>query len=395
MQKSSGSFSDMLRVTLRDNLIPLVVIAFLLLFPYIVAWITGDSPLGVGGRPRGQSVYWQSIFIEVFVFAILAMSYNLMFGFTGVISFGHALFFGLGGYSLGIMLEKVGFVPALSQAVQPLTDWMIVSFGLTDVFDLGVHLSLGISIVIALALAGLVGLFMGFVSLRLKGVYFAIFTLALTEMAFIYVGRWRFTNSEDGFPITFIPEYLNPTKSRLTAYYIALVLTVLVFLIIRRIMNSPTGRVLLAIRENEDRAQSIGYDTLRFKLLAITVASMMASMAGIVHVLLNKKVGPEIMGVQFTIEPLLMTIIGGIGTHGGPVIGATLLHLGERILNREFIIGDFVLNIGQYWSLGLGISFILVVLIFPQGILGSINKWRLQRQLRATSQPERPHPPGD
>jgi ABC-type branched-subunit amino acid transport system permease subunit len=100
MRKQMTGAADYIRITLKSNWFYLAVLIFLILFPHIVGLITGDSPFGVGGRPRGQSVYWQSIFIEVFILAILAMSYNLMFGFSGVISFGHALFFGLGGYTL-------------------------------------------------------------------------------------------------------------------------------------------------------------------------------------------------------------------------------------------------------------------------------------------------------
>lgn len=350
------------RKTLNTNWITLAVIVFLVLFPHIVGWITGDSPFGVGGRPRGQSIFWQSIFIEVFVLAILAMSYNLMFGFTGVISFGHALFFGLGGYTLGIVMEKYGFV-----------SYLVEQMGMSEAVGTWVALTLGI--VIALGIAGLIGFVMGLVSLRLKGVYFAIFTLAVAEMGFIWVGRWGFTQAEDGFPLTYVPDLINPTQNRLTYYYLAMLLAIAVFLIIRRLMNSPTGRVLLAIRENEDRAQTIGYNTLRYKLLSITLASMMAALAGIIHVGLNKKIGPEIMSVQFTIEPLLMTIIGGIGTFSGPVIGASVLHLSEKILDREFLILGAEINVGEYWSLMLGIAFIIVVLVFPQGVVGTLNRW--------------------
>lgn len=350
------------RKTLNTNWITLGVIAFLILFPHIIGWITGDSPFGVGGRPRGQSIFWQSIFIEVFVLAILAMSYNLMFGFTGVISFGHALFFGLGGYTLGIVMEKYDFVP-----------YLVDQLGMTE--EVGVWIALTLGLLIALGIAGLIGFVMGLVSLRLKGVYFAIFTLAVAEMGFIWVGRWGFTQAEDGFPLTYVPDLINPTRNRLTYYYLAMLLAIAVFLVIRRLMNSPTGRVLLAIRENEDRAQAIGYNTLRYKLLSITVASMMAALAGIIHVGLNKKIGPEIMSVQFTIEPLLMTIIGGIGTFSGPVIGASLLHLSEKILDREFLILGAEINVGEYWSLMLGIAFIIVVLVFPQGVVGTLNRW--------------------
>lgn len=341
------TLSGKLIKTLRENWLYLALLFFLFIFPHLVGWVTGDSPFGVGGRPRGQSITWQNIFIEVFIFSILAMSYNLMFGFTGVISFGHALFFGLGGFALGLVLETSGL-------------------------DSGTGLLIGA--LVGIGLSGLIGFIVGLVSLRLKGVYFAIFTLALAEMAFIYAGRWPVTNAEDGIAISNIPALINPTQNRLTYYYIVLIVVVLTFFIIRRLINSPTGRVLLAIRENEERAQAIGYYTLRYKLLAITIASMLASVAGMLHVIMNKKIGPEMLSINFTIEPLIMVIIGGIGTFAGPIIGAAGLQLSERILNRELEIGQMTLNIGESWSLILGIAFIVVVLVFPYGVVGTFQR---------------------
>ncbi len=334
----------------------LTLLAALLLMPHLVGWITGDSPFGVRGRPIGQSIYWQGVLIEVFILVILAMSYNLIFGFTGVISFGHALFFGMGGYVLAIMMEKTG---------------------------LGVEIGLPLGILLALLVTGLLGLLIGLVSLRLRGVYFAMFTLAIAEMFAIYFSRLPATQAEDGFSIGALPTWLDPTRSRLTFYYLTLMLAVLTFAFIRRLINSPTGAVLLAIRENEDRARAIGYDTLRFKLLAIMLAGMLAALAGMLQVILNKKVGPEMLGIGYTVDPLLMTIIGGIGTFAGPVIGASGLHLSDRLLRDAVInIGGVQLDIGGNWTLILGIAFVVVVMIFPQGVVGT---WRMRRSARRDS----------
>jgi branched-chain amino acid transport system permease protein len=134
------------------------------------------------------------------------------------------------------------------------------------------------------------------------------------------------------------------------------------------------------VRENEDRAQAIGYNTLNFKLLSIILAAMMAAIAGMLHILLNKKVGPEILGVAYTVDPLLMTIIGGIGTFTGPVIGATGLHLLETVLRESVLtIGGVTINVADVWGLLLGVIFIGVVLVFPQGIVGTWQKWRSRR----------------
>lgn len=348
------------RRTLADNWIYVLLLVFLIAFPHIVGALTNSSPYGVerGSRVimRGESAYWMAVFIEIFALTILVMSYNLMFGFTGVISFGHALFFGIGGYVTGMIWQYTGIDA-----------------------DLGFFASVALTLLIT----GVVGFLIGLVSLRLKGVYFAIFTLAVAEMAWIYVSRWPVTNGEDGFALDKLPAWIDPSQNRLNLYYIGLVLFVFSFLFIRRLVNSPTGSVFKAIRDNEERAKTIGYHTLRFKLLSITVASMMAGAAGLLHGILNKKLGPEMFGVSHTVDALLMTIIGGVGTLTGPIIGATGLHLAE-IFTRDVTIsiGSLAIRIGDSWLLILGFIFILAVMVFPYGIVGTWTRLRLwiQRQ---------------
>jgi len=340
------------RLTLR-NLPYLIVLVALILFPYLVGWLTGDSPYGLNGRPIGSSVYWQGLLIETFILAILAVSYNLLFGFTGVVSFGHALFFGLGSYILGIGTEKIGLTGTVG---------------------------LVISLIAALAICGGLGLLIGLVSLRLRGIYFAMFTLAVAEMFAIFFSRLPATGAEDGFTIS-LPEWLNPVGNRLGYYYIALALFVLTYVLVQRLIGSPFGAVLLAIRENEQRAQAIGFNTLTFKLLAIMLAGMLAALAGILQVIYNRKVDPGALGISYTVDPLLMTIIGGIGTFSGPVIGAAGLHLSDRLLRDAVItVGGITINIGTSWTLILGIAFIAVVLVFPQGVVGTWQRWRLRKQ---------------
>jgi branched-chain amino acid transport system permease protein len=349
---------------LRENWLHALILVFLILFPFIVGWLTDSSPVGVprGDRMimRGESVRWQAVLMELFILAILAMSYNLMFGFTGVVSFGHALFFGVGGYVLGLALEYTGW-------------------------ETGLALVVGIAA--GIVVCGVLGLLIGLVSLRLRGVYFAIFTLAIAEMFFIYFGRLSLTRAEDGFAISHLPVWLDPSQSRLNTYYLTLALFVGCFLLIRRLINSPTGAVFKAVRENEDRAQAIGYNTLSFKLMSIILAGMMAALAGMLQVMLNKKVGPEILGVTYTVDPLLMTIIGGIGTFGGPVVGATGLHLLDTVLRETSItIGSLSIHVADVWGLVLGGIFIAVVLIFPQGIVGTWQKWRGRRARPAAAE---------
>lgn len=354
------------RVFLRDHWLHLAVFAFLTVFPHLVGWISGDSPFGIARGARrimmGESTYWQAVFIQIFAMAILVMSYNLMFGFTGVTSFGHALFFGLGGYTVGIFLQKFSFDPWTG-------------------FLLGV--------LVVVILSSLIGLLIGVVSLRLKGVYFAIFTLAVGEMAWIFVRTWPYTRGEDGLTISNLPELLDPERNRIVVYYLALMLFAGTFLVIRRLVRSPAGTVLQAIRENEERAQAIGYDTLRYKLFSIVVASVLAGLAGILMGILNKSARPELMGVGYTVDALLTTIIGGVGTLVGPVVGVTGLHLLELWVRESNIIFSlnlglftFTINFAQDWALILGAVFVLTVLVFPYGVVGTWYNIRNRIQQR-------------
>ncbi|HRL10368.1 MAG TPA: branched-chain amino acid ABC transporter permease [Aggregatilineales bacterium] len=346
--------------TLRTNWFLGVLVAFLIALPFIVAELTGSSPYGIerGSRiiMRGESAFWMALLIEVFALTVFVMSYNLMFGFTGVISFGHALFFGLGGYTLGMLLQYTALDP---------------------------NLALVLAVLLTLVLTGLSALLIGLATLRLRGVYFAIFTLAVAEMVWIFVGRWAVTNGEDGFAIDRLPAWIDPSSNRLTLYYIGLFLFVFTFLFIRRIVNSPTGSVFQAIRENEDRARAIGYHTLRYKLVAIIIAGMMAGGAGMLHGILNKKIGPEMFSVSYTVDALLMTIIGGVGTFTGPVIGAAGLHLTET-LTRDIVIplGFTSLRVGDSWLLIQGLIFVIVVMVFPFGLVGTWNRLRMRFRRR-------------
>ncbi len=334
---------------LRSNWLEWLTLIFLLLFPFIVSWLTGDSPFGVarGDRMmmRGQSVLWQAHLIRVFTLAVLVMSYNLMFGFTGVISFGHALFFGLGGYILGMIAEFSG---------------------------MGANLALIVSFVVILAVNGLLGFLIGMVSLRLRGIYFAIFTLAIAEMGWLFFRGFELTNGEDGLNIVNLPLWIDPSRNRINVYYVGLLLFVLTYMLIKRLVNSPAGTVFQAIRENEERAQAIGYNTLRYKLLSITIAGMLASMAGMLFSIMDKAARPEILSVGVTVDALLMSIIGGVGTFIGPVLGASGLHILDVLFRDSVIeIGTFTINIGENWLLILGFVFILVVLVFPYGMVGT------------------------
>lgn len=329
---------------LNKNGLPMLFFLGLVIAPFVIAWQTDSSVC-----TRGRAFFWESILIDIFILSILALSYNLMFGFGGIVSFGHAAFFGMGVYTVGLLMLHLAW------------PWWL-------------------AILTALLIGVLIALIKGFVGLRIHGLYFALFTLAFAEVLFLLAGNRimaNITGAEDGFTFT-VPDWLNTTTNRLFFYYMTLILLVGCYLLIRRLMNSPTGRVLNALRENEERAQMLGYNTFHFKLIAIIISGLMASGAGVLRSLALKGASPNVLGLDFTMEPLLMTIIGGMGTFAGPIVGAFTLYLTEHFLRDNVLtLGAIELPIGDYWTIILGIIFILSVMVFPQGIVGTWFRKRL------------------
>ncbi|MEZ4860810.1 MAG: branched-chain amino acid ABC transporter permease [Caldilineaceae bacterium] len=329
---------------------PLLVLFGLIALPFFIGWQT-DSSVCV----RGRAFFWESILIDTFIMALLAISYNLLFGFTGIVSFGHAAFFGMGAYTVGLLLK---FLTA---------PWWLAILG-----------ALVVGVVIAL-IKGLIGL-------RIKGLYFALFTLAFAQVFYLLAGNRllvTWTGAEDGFTFT-VPDWLNLVQNRLGFYYLTLAVLAWAYWLVQRVLNSPTGRVLRALHDNEERAQMIGYNTFHFKLIAIVLAGVLAALAGVLRGLALKGANPGLLGLDFTMTPLLMTIVGGSGTLAGPVIGAFLLHLTEEALRNTVItLGGVAINIGERWALLLGMIFIVIVLIFPHGIVGTLQRWWLRLTKRS------------
>jgi branched-chain amino acid transport system permease protein len=312
----------------------LAALAALALFPFALSALTGE-PVDAG-TPK----FWQGMLAQVFILAVYAVSYDLLMGYTGILSFGHAMFFGTGAYVTGILLTHAG--------------WELWQVALAVV-----------------AVAVVQGLLIGVLSLRVRGVYLAMVTLAFAQMFFILAEATDFrewTGAEDGLHGIPVPEWISPTDERLRFYYFALAFAVVAYLIARRVVDSPVGHVMVAIRENEARAQMIGYNTFVYKLIAVTLSGLLASTAGLMNVLWNVNANPSMLSVNTTINALLMTIIGGVGTLIGPVLGAGVLQLLGYWLNDTF---------GPRWPLIFGVVYILIVLFFPYGLVGT---WRMRRQ---------------
>ena len=321
------------RVATRRNWLGPVVLLLLVAFPFILSLVSGQ-PVG-----EGTPKFWQGMLIQVFILAVFAMSYDLLMGYTGILSFGHAMFFGAGAYATGILLKDEGW-------------------------------GLGPVLLAVIGVAIVQSVLIGIVSLRVRGVYLAMATLAFAQMFYILVQATdlrAITGAEDGLHGIPVPDWLNPTDQRLTFYFVALAFMVIMYQIARRVVDSPPGRVMVAIRENEARAQMIGYNTFIYKLMAVTLAGVMAALAGFMNALWNLNATPDVLGVETTINALLMTIIGGVGTLIGPMLGAGVYQLLGYWLNATF---------GPRWPLIIGTIYILLVLFVPYGIVGT---WKLRR----------------
>ncbi|NOK62737.1 MAG: branched-chain amino acid ABC transporter permease [Chloroflexi bacterium AL-W] len=309
------------------------VLVILVLFPFIIAMLTGQPV------DEGAPKFWQGMLIQVFILAVYAMSYDLLMGYTGILSFGHALFFGTGAYVTGLLLKHA--------------EW-----------------SLWAALLMVLLVALIQSLLIGMLSLRVSGVYFAMVTLAFAQMFFILSEATDFrqwTGAEDGLQSIPVPAWLSPTDERMRFYFITLGFCVVMYVIARRVVNSPTGRVMAAIRENEQRARMLGYNIFVYKLIAVVLSGLLAALAGSMNALWNLNANPAMLGVNTTINALLMTIIGGAGTLIGPMLGAGVIQLLGYWLNTLF---------GPRWPLIFGIVYILIVLFFPRGLVGT---WRAQR----------------
>lgn len=279
---------------------------------------------------------------KIAIFAIFAMSYDILLGFTGIVSFGHVMYFGLGAYSVSIFLKK--FEPS----------WLYLFEGLA------------VGLIIALT----VSLLLGSLTLRLKSHFFAMLTLAVAELFAVVGNKWsKVTNGADGFSFK-VPDFL---KDRFTFAYIAIILMILIYFALRQFTFSPVGRVLQGIRENEQRMEALGYKILYYKIISNLVAGSVAAFAGVLFALLMRFVSvPSVLGVDLTLNALLITIVGGVGTLFGAILGAGIIEIVQQLLQslaKSYPIFD-------RWLLLFGLAYILIVLFFPYGIVGSLRmKW--------------------
>ncbi|MBB6454169.1 branched-chain amino acid transport system permease protein [Salirhabdus euzebyi] len=285
------------------------------------------------------------LIIQIFIFGIFAMSYDLLLGYTGIVSFGHAMFFGVGAYGVSIVLERN----------EPTLFFLILG------------------ILVALGAAAIISFIAGVLTLRLKSHFYAMLTLALAGLFLVAAEKMRsLTGGSDGLIFT-IPDFF---KDRTNMYLLALISLVVIFFSLRRLTNSPLGRVLVAIRENEQRTMSLGYKIFPYKVIISVISGVVAAFGGVLYALSIRFIDTTVFAVDVTLDALLMTIIGGVGTLIGPIIGAGLIEYAHHFLSE---LSD-VHWIFERWIILFGIVYILVVIFFPMGIAGSIKNMYMKRK---------------
>jgi branched-chain amino acid transport system permease protein len=277
---------------------------------------------------------YEALASEVLIFALFAMSYDLVLGYGGMLSFGHAAFFGVGAYATGIILTRL--YPSIPAAL--------------------------LGAVIASSLAAV---FVGYASIRRHGIYFTMVTLAFAQMFYFIAFKWTgLTGGDDGLQGVPRP-HLGPIDlhSEINLYYFILALVMVSMLVIVRVVNSPVGTALQALRENRDRAMSIGYNVDRFRLLAFVISGFFSGLAGGLYALLLNMVPLGSLHWTTSGEVVVMNITGGMGTLFGPAIGAVII----------ILLRDIISNYTDSWSLFMGLIFMFVVFGFRGGIIGILR----------------------
>lgn len=328
----------------------LLVVLGLALAPFITS----------GARPLNTAA-------TICIYIVLVASYDLLIGYTGIVSFAHTMFFGIGAYGVGLGFDS------------PVPSWGAMAVGLAAALALTV------------VLAFIIGLF----ALRVRAIFYAMITLAVASSFAVLASQMsEWTGGEDGKTFD-VPDLLSPANEfgefmgrivdgKVLTYYIVFASAVLIFLALLRIVNSPFGRVLQAIRENEFRAEALGYRTVVYRIAANCIGAVAAALAGALMALWLRYVGPRTtLGFEVMTDILLIVVIGGMGTMYGSVIGAALFILANNYLKSLMakvagaVAGVPVLEAAVHpdrWLLWLGILFILAIYFFPSGIVGRFRQ---------------------
>ena len=296
----------------------------------------------------GTDFYVQSV-ARMMILAIFAMSLDLLLGVTGLVSLGHAAFFGLAGYALAF----------LTPAGEPVSLWWTLPA--------------------AVAASALAALVIGFFVVRTQGIYFIMVTMAFAQMVYYLFFDNKLLGGSDGIYVNFKPEAkLFDLDDKLVFYYFTLAMLLLVYAFLRRLLWSPFGRVLAGIRVNEHRMRAMGYGTFGYKLAAFTLAGGLAGLAGYLYAAQSGYVNPELMGFHSSAHAIMMVILGGMGNFAGAIAGAFAFEYLLHWFKDLPTVGAF--NLGKHWQLWMGLFIVLVVVFARGGLLGAIERLSRRRQ---------------
>jgi branched-chain amino acid transport system permease protein len=283
--------------------------------------------------------YYVELSTRMLIFALFAMSLDLLLGYAGLASLGHAAYFGVAAYAVALLILRGGVGSAVA-------------------FPAGLLASIALGALFAP------------LALRARGSYFLMITFALAQVVWSVAFGWRsLTNGDDGMPGVPRPDFGWSLDNSSSFYYFVLAVVGIATLMLVAIVKSPFGRALCGIRESESRMQALGYDVWRYQFAAFVLAAAFAGLAGTLYAYFNRFVGPEYLYVVQSAEALIMVILGGAGTLVGPAIGAALIVFLE----------DFVSSMTEHWVLVLGIIYVVVTLFAPRGLVGVALDFRQRR----------------
>jgi len=305
--------------------------------------------------PLVLPVFWRRLLTEILIWGLLAMSSDLLIGYTGMVSFGHSAFFGLGMY---------GAAAALLNSNPP-NLWLALAAGLIA--------------------AAVVAAFVAYFSTRLRDIYFAITTLIFSQIFYVVIFTWTtLTGGENGLnferPAFAIPGLFSQPFTATTLHWFVLAVVTLSYLVLRRITQSPFGMVLQSIRENERRTRAVGYPVERYKIVAVMLSGLFAGLAGVLYALQNQFAAPSFVFFVVSGETVIYNVIGGVGTLVGPLAGAGFFLLLREGFSRLFTLkyldpmglGGLA---GMSYLVPVGIIFVAIVIFLPQGLLGFARRW--------------------
>jgi branched-chain amino acid transport system permease protein len=302
-------------------------------------WWLGLLVIFFFAAPAILTEFYLTIMCEALVMGMLALSFNFLFGYMGQLSFGQAAFYGLGGYTVAMLITKAQF-----------NFWLSLAAGVL--------------------VAAIFGLVVGYFCVRLRGIYFAVLTLAFGQLIFFIVFKWHdFTGGDDGIQGVFPPALL---KSPIAYYYFILIVFLLSALILWRIIQSPFGQTIKSMRENSERTEFLGINIARYQLITFIIAAALAGLAGAIWVPFYRSVAPSYLMWIKSGEPVMAAILGGPSTFFGPILGMFIMTFFHA----------WVLGFTYFWPVIMGAMILVIIFLLPGGILGYAQERFKERRER-------------